>query len=153
MKTWIKKELLRNLMVETQNFLPYETGGILLGYKTFEGDTVISELIPAGPNARHERHFFIPDGDFQQNQLEKFYYSSNGVITYLGDWHSHPYHEAYMSILDRKTIKKIANTASSQIENPIFIIIGTLSWEVKCWRYDEKSNENLEQVHLIAFSN
>jgi len=142
MKVWLKKNLREKIIEDSQSFLPLETGGMLIGYKDIFGNLVITILIDGGPDAIRLEDSFIPDGKFQQEKLEEFFHQSRGVLTYLGDWHSHPYSYPYMSNLDLKTIKKIAKYKSSKTPNPIFIIIGTSESEIKCWMY-KKSKESI----------
>lgn len=147
---WIKLNLYQVLFEKTNNCLPVETGGMLLGYKDIYNDIVITNLISPGPNAIHKMWSFIPDGEYQQSELDKIYTSSNRITTYLGDWHSHPYSPSYMSWLDRKTIRKIAKTKDAREPNPIFIIVGTIPTEAKCWRYN--GEKNIERLKIKPFN-
>jgi integrative and conjugative element protein (TIGR02256 family) len=148
---WIKHRLYQKLFEETYNRLPFETGGMLLGYKDIYSNMVITNLISAGPNAIYKKRSFVPDGEYQQSELSNIYISSKRTTTYLGDWHSHPYDHSYMSWRDRKTIKKIAKTESTRESNPIFIIIGTILKEAKCWRYNDKKYKNIELLEIRIF--
>lgn len=113
---------------------PLETGGMLLGYMK-NNDYFIKDHVKAGNKAIHLKDYFLPDGNYQQPILEEKYLASDGRITFLGDWHSHPYNKAYMSSLDRKTLAKISSDKNAQISTPIFIILGTLPFEIKGWEY------------------
>ncbi len=150
-RVWIKMHLHQELFDETNRWLPLETGGMLLGYKDINHDIIITNLIDSGPEAVHKKKSFIPDGNYQQSELNKIYKESNSITTYLGDWHSHPLDHAYMSWLDRKTIKKIAKTETAREPNPIFIIIGTLLTEAKCWKYNKKKYKNIELLEIKLF--
>lgn len=148
---WIKHHLYEKLFEETNKKLPLETGGMLLGYKDEYNDIVITELIGAGPNAVHNEYSFAPDGKYQQNELSRIYYESDRIFTYLGDWHSHPYQNSYMSGRDLKTLKKIAKTKSAREPNPIFIIIGTRPSEAKCWKYNTNVNRHIELLEIEVY--
>lgn len=150
-KVWIKTNLYDKLFKESKDWLPLETGGMLLGYKDIYKDIIITNLIDAGPNANHGSSSFIPDGEYQQSELSKIYTKSKSIITYLGDWHSHPYNHSYMSWRDRKTIRKIAKTETSREPNPIFIIIGTIPSEAKCWRFNKKKKRKLEELEIKLY--
>lgn len=95
-KVWIKTNLYEKLFKESNDWLPLETGGMLLGYKDIYNDIVITNLIEAGPNAIHKSSSFIPDGVYQQAELSNIYTKSDRMTTYLGDWHSHPYSHSYI---------------------------------------------------------
>ena len=148
---WIKHSLFYKLFEETNNKLPLETGGKLLGYKDVYNNIVISDLIGPGPNAVHKKYSFIPDGEYQQNELTRIYFESSRITTYLGDWHSHPYENSYMSWRDKKTLKKIAKTKSAREPNPIFIIIGTKTNEAKCWKYNKDTFECIESLEIKVY--
>ena len=129
-------------MKTSHEFSPKETGGMLLGH--MKGNLFyITDDVEAGPNAVHEETFFLPDGLHQQTILEEKFFSSNGKVTYLGDWHSHPNNSAYLSLLDKGTLSKIGRDKNAQICTPIFIIIGTNPIEVKGWKFLE--GEFIEQ--------
>lgn len=149
---WIKDNLYKKLFAETNEMLPLETGGMLLGYKDELNNIVITNLVGAGPKAIHNKYSFTPDGEYQQNELSRIYFESDRITTYLGDWHSHPYQNAYMSWRDRTTLKKIANTKAAREPNPIFIIIGTAPIEVKCWRYNMDEYKQIELLEIKIYN-
>jgi integrative and conjugative element protein (TIGR02256 family) len=146
MKVWLEMKLYRHIISESRKFSPLETGGMLIGYKDIYKNLVITNLIEAGPNALRFDNMFMPDGKYQQNELSKIFIETNGVHTFLGDWHSHPNSSAYMSELDLKTIKEIANSKAARTPNPIFLIFGTIERNIKCWRYVGKRNYSVEQL-------
>lgn len=148
---WINSNILKKLFEETYDFLPLETGGVLLGYKDVLNNIVITDLIDAGPNAVHGESYFIPDGGYQQDELSRIYLQSKRITTYLGDWHSHPGQSAYMSWRDRKTLKKIAKTKDARAPNAVFLIIGTEPEEIKCWRFNSSFRKYIEPMEVKPF--
>lgn len=116
---------------------PLETGGMLLGYVSDSGEVVVTEIIGPGPNAIHGRFRFLPDADYQQEKLTAHHIQTNGVESYLGDWHTHPRGEPLPSRLDKKTLAKIADTPSSGIEKPVMAILGCREkeWQIKAYRF------------------
>lgn len=64
---WIRKGPYEEIIKVVSEFLPYETGGILLGYNDVRGNLVIMEVVGPGPDAVHQEDYFLPYGSFQQN--------------------------------------------------------------------------------------
>lgn len=131
----ILKSKLRTIIQETRSHYPLETGGMLLGYIK-ENKYYVMDLVEAGPKAIHKENYFLPDGKYQQPILEQKFNKSNGLITFLGDWHSHPNADSYLSDLDMETLKNISEDDGAQISNPIFIIVGTSPFNICGYSYN-----------------
>jgi integrative and conjugative element protein (TIGR02256 family) len=68
-----------------------ETGGIVVGYMPPDSrDPVVTGIIGPGPHAHHRAKGFKPDAAWQEQRVAEVYEASGRVITYHGDWHSHP---------------------------------------------------------------
>jgi len=132
---YILKSIVKTIVRETSAHYPLETGGMLLGYIK-EKNYYVLDLVEAGPNAVRKVNYFLPDGKYQQPILERKFNKSNGLITFLGDWHSHPNADSYLSKLDMETLKNISEDDGAQITCPIFIIIGTSPLNVRGFNYD-----------------
>ena len=145
MKVWLSKKLLRILAKEVEEKFPKETGGILVGYIS-NSDYVITHIIGPGPQAVHTADKFIPDHDFQCEEIAKHYKHTEGSETYLGDWHSHPNAPAYLSNQDKSTFRKIAQFKEAKISKPIMMILGTEPQEIKCWRYVHRYRFQIQEV-------
>lgn len=99
----------------------------------------ITKVIGPGPNADHNYSSFIPDYDWQENEIAIIYEQSRRCEFYLGDWHSHPSGGTALSQRDRKTLINIAKYREARIKNPIMAILGHKSeWSFEVWRYIEK---------------
>lgn len=131
---WLPRQLLDTIEKEGMELMPLETGGVLMGYVADNGDTVVTDIILAGPNAIHNRWKFIPDHAYQQEQINHLYHESGGVTTYLGDWHTHPGLSSAMSWRDRRTLQKIALTPSARISHPLMAILGEDGLTI--WRHE-----------------
>lgn len=102
---------------------PKETGGILLGHH--RGDRVlVTNEIGGGPGAIREPHSFIPDRDWQYEQIDAIYARAKGNIAYLGDWHTHPGGRPRPSRTDRTLLRRTANTPACQCPAPVMLILG-----------------------------
>lgn len=76
--------------LRTQGF-PNETGGILLGYYDFNIDAVIVVAgLPAAPDSQGTAHSFKRGVVGQVAALEDAAKRTGGMVSYIGDWHSHP---------------------------------------------------------------
>lgn len=122
---WIAQQALRAILTETADKSPLETGGMLLGYCGQERtDVVITEATGPGPNARHRRYTFTPDGRWQQRRLAEAYEASGRVTTFLGDWHSHPGGQPLPSARDLKTARKVSRHKNARTPYPTTLIVG-----------------------------
>jgi integrative and conjugative element protein (TIGR02256 family) len=123
------------MLIETIKWMPKETGGILMGNRKSVDEWIITQVIGPGRNAKHTLTSFIPDYDYQEEEVAKIYSESNCLETYLGDWHTHPNSNSHLSKKDTKTLRRIALFKKARIENPLMLIIGTRPFELKTWAY------------------
>lgn len=121
------------MRAEAAQWAPLETGGILLGYVSAEDDVVVSTVIGAGPKAKHYRHRYEHDAEFERSEASRLYMRSGAPDFYLGDWHTHPGARARMSWTDRRTLADIFKRKEA-IEAPITLILGEPSWTPFAWR-------------------
>lgn len=124
LRLWVTESAMFTMLQFAKERYPNETGGMLLGYEADNGEAVITALIGPGPAAKHRRHSFVPDAEFQQAALEAHFFKTNGQETYLGDWHTHPNSSYSLSPVDKKTLAQIAATPTSGTRNPIMAILG-----------------------------
>ena len=110
---------------------------MLLGYEADNGEAVVTAIIGPGPNAKHRQYKFSPDADFQQAELTEHHLRTNGRETYLGDWHTHPRGNPELSLLDKRTLTRIACTPSSGTTKPVMAILGGGSedWDLGAVRF------------------
>lgn len=79
------------MVAEANAAVPCETGGVLMGYWSDSGtEVVIVTLIGPGPRAERATDGLMPDHAFQEAAVERVYRESGRIVTYLGDWHTHP---------------------------------------------------------------
>jgi len=113
------------MIAEAEKMSPYETGGIFMGYQADNNDLVVTDIIDAGPDATHKRFSFSPDQTYQLERIAHIYDDSEGNVTYLGDWHTHPNGTPELSSIDKRTLTKIALTPESKNSHPIMAILGS----------------------------
>lgn len=121
-RAWILTTALSAMRVEVACHLEQETGGLLLGYANGE-DLVIADIVGSGPNARRTKHTFLPDNEWQTNQLAKAYRASGRIHTYLGDWHTHPSGGGALSWRDVRTLRRVAHTNAARAPRPISLVL------------------------------
>jgi integrative and conjugative element protein (TIGR02256 family) len=103
---------------EASSRLPLETGGLLLGYWVHD-EAVIVEATTPGPRAGFAADQYIPDGRWDEQQVAAAYEQSGRIITYLGDWHSHPDGRLRLSSLDRGTLSRISGDRRARMSRPM----------------------------------
>jgi len=114
-RVWLSSSVLEFVLRESDEQLPMETGGILLGYWCdFPREAVIIEAVGPGPKGIHERDRFVPDHDFQTGELARLYQESGRKLCYLGDWHSHPGGGGSLSSKDQVTLRMIASAPDAR---------------------------------------
>lgn len=154
-KLWISEEVINVMKDLASSMSPNETGGVLLGYFAESKDIVVTTIIGPGPKALHARYSFNPDAEFHQMEIAKHYYNSNGVETYLGDWHTHPFGTHELSNTDKKTLAKIATTPESQNSNPIMLIIygDASSWCLSGVKFLGNNKTFFKNNYILEFLN
>lgn len=131
---WLEHGCLLEMQTFVTRKLPQESGGVLMGYWGNPSEIVISKIIGPGPKAKHSRYSFTPDSEWQEHQISEVYNQSNRIITYLGDWHSHPAGEGELSSRDYRTLKRIASFGPARTIRPIMAILhGDLLLEIAIW--------------------
>jgi len=124
LRLWLSVAHEDMLLREAARTAPYETGGVLLGYRGEGGDVVVTDVVGPGPNASHARASFVPDHGYHDGEIARLYAESGRRHAYLGDWHSHPGGSCALSRTDRRTLRRIATTAEARAPEPLMLIVG-----------------------------
>lgn len=147
---WVRSACIRDMLVEANRMSPKETGGVVLGYHA-EGSVVVSAMIGPGPGAKHGRFHFIPDHDYHVKEVARIYRESKRTITYLGDWHSHPWGGGSPSWRDEKTLERIASFPAARIDRPVMLIVsGGLPWRLSVWQWSPDSRGGDDEVLKVV---
>lgn len=64
------------------------------------------------------------DGQLCQAYLEKCIRDSQGPLTYVGEWHSHPKHRAFPSHTDVASLASISADINFNTPAPVMLIVG-----------------------------
>lgn len=135
-KIWLSEPQLLEAKERARNAGTAETGGLLLGYRVKSGEVVVQRITAAGPNAAATEMNFRPDYENDVAVIARHFRESNGLTTYLGDWHTHPKTRIpYLSRKDRRTLRRVAITPLSRNSEPISMILAGSdeSWDVRAW--------------------
>jgi integrative and conjugative element protein (TIGR02256 family) len=129
------------MTAECERAAPAETGGVLMGYRTDGTDErVATHVIGPGPAAIHEECRFVPDHDYQLAEITRLYEMSGRRLEYLGDWHSHPGAEGYLSDKDLETLNRIAQSRTARVEKPVMLVMaGRGGWAAFAWIHERPS--------------
>src|SRR5690349_1056527 len=133
---WLSKGTLSQMIGEADRAYPKETGGVLLGYWAVPfSELVVTGAIGPGPRAVHCKDSFLPDHEYQADQIARWYHATGRLHTYLGDWHTHPNSTAQLSRTDRRTLRTIATETAARSPVPVMAILADTSpWTLRIWR-------------------
>lgn len=138
-RLWIAESVVDRLHKLAEAAAPRETGGLLLGYTAADGTRVVRDAIGPGPGASHASASFDPDQTWQTAELARRYLQSDGVLGYLGDWHSHLQAAGTPSHRDLGTLRLIAKTEEARAPQPLMGIVevwpDSLS-RLRMWSWD-----------------
>lgn len=88
---WWDTGLQEKLFNLRENGLPNETGGILLGYLDQKMKSIhLVDALPAPPDSIAEADGFIRGKEGLQVALDDCRTRTAEIVTYVGEWHSHP---------------------------------------------------------------
>lgn len=135
---WITLAAINELVAEAARKSPLETGGVLLGYQVDDGNaTVVTAIVGPGPSAQHSNTTYVPDHEYQEQEIARIYGGSGRCTTYVGDWHSHPGGALYLSRTDVRTLRTIARHKNARLPYPIMIVAasGTPEWDIGVWQW------------------
>lgn len=104
----------------------HEAGGVLLGLRRGPHIEVIKVTIPMAGDIRTRTSFLRRDpGHFEIAQ--RLWRESNGMIGFVGEWHTHPEQYPVPSNIDTAEWRKVLRLEKRAT---IFIIVGTIEWLV-----------------------
>ena len=134
----LPRDLVVALERESELHYPKETGGVLLGFSDAERDEQIqiAHQVGPGPKATHKHFRFEPDSAWQEKQIAEAYEDSGRILSYLGDWHSHPRGGRSPSGVDRATAREISRFKEARLPHPLILILHGKpeQWEIAAYR-------------------
>lgn len=101
---------------------PWEVGGWLLGYRTRDdASVVVTHGTP--PAARGTAFGITISGKGHRHRFDEAWASSNGHVTFLGDWHTHPGGLATPSRTDHGAMRQLAEDSDYGTPEPLIAIV------------------------------
>lgn len=124
-KVEIPDEVMSNMARYEQLPAENEKGGILLGmydkdnqYYQITDFTVPTEHDNSGPS------HFVRNKDVAQKEINRQWMESDGLVNYLGEWHTHAQVNPKPSIVDLSLLRQIIKNHSSLWPHLLMLILG-----------------------------
>jgi integrative and conjugative element protein (TIGR02256 family) len=102
-----------------------ETGGVLAGFLRKDNIWVVSHPMPPSPRNRAGRFWVKRHRGDSQKFVENVFKATDGIVNYIGEWHTHPEPVPTPSGKDRKMIDDLLRTSRLEINFLIGVIVGT----------------------------
>ena len=91
MQVRVSSRVINLIKAESKKYLPNETGGVLIGHISLVNSVfTIVDLIDAPEDSKRNPSYFELGTIGLQDQIESYEVKTNGLLTYIGTWHSHP---------------------------------------------------------------
>lgn len=121
LNVFITEKAYQQIQNEVRRHPEEETGGIMVGFRT-PSALIVTAATGPGPHAEHAPNSIRFDDNYcakKAAQLVKY----DNLLSYVGDWHTHPFTKLKPSKVDKQsfTIKAITHYKTS---NPLMIITG-----------------------------
>jgi integrative and conjugative element protein (TIGR02256 family) len=103
---------------------PCEVGGWLLGYWTEDRSSLF--VTHATPPASKGTPFGVCiSGHGHRKLFDQAWDASDGLVTFLGDWHTHPGSPFYPSARDEAALVQLATSVKFGTPEPLIAIVST----------------------------
>jgi integrative and conjugative element protein (TIGR02256 family) len=104
-----------------------ERGGLLLGRLYPDENLIVVVEAMESPAISSKNTEIYVDNDVANRDMKKRWEDSNGKITYVGDWHTHPERTPSPSCIDTTTFKDTYRSSKMDQNFLICAIVGTTS--------------------------
>ena len=113
-----------------------EAGGIIVGKITYPDENyVVKTITEPLENDIRTRYTFFRDDKLHQETFDNLY-KNDELLTYIGEWHTHPENYPLPSITDINNWKKLLREVDLDGDYMIFIIVGIQ--EMRVWIGDKR---------------
>lgn len=111
-----------------------ETGGLLLGWRRSDlGVWAVASATGPGRSAVFTPRSLRLDTTDLQQEVDRWFATTDGEVSYLGDWHLHHSPDPVPSPTDRMSAREIADSRLIGVPDPLMIIIGRTNRGLR-WR-------------------
>lgn len=91
MEVRVSTEVIKKIEAESKKYLPNETGGVLVGHISLVNRVyTIVDLIDAPEDSIRKPAYFELGTKGLTAKIAEYENKTNGLLTYIGTWHSHP---------------------------------------------------------------
>lgn len=102
-----------------------ESGGILLGKKELNSETyIISNITVPSIYDFSTKTSFIRDKNNAQKRINEIWESSNGIVNYIGEWHTHSEKNPIPSKTDKELVQQLYKDKTNVFRYFFMIILG-----------------------------
>ena len=114
-----------------------EAGGVLIG-RRIDGslDAIIDTITRPCATDRRTRTSFYRSAPHHQRLVEQAWRRSNGMLGYLGEWHTHPEPRPTASSVDLRDWRRRLREDVVDAADVYFLIVGTA--DITGWRGDRR---------------
>ncbi|EAD1487570.1 hypothetical protein RI88_00005, partial [Listeria monocytogenes] len=124
-KIKICSDVIKFLKEEYRMSKHFEIGGILLGKINQNRNIITIEKLYVIKSKKKFRLKYIRNDTLAQKKINKVWTESNGIINYIGEWHTHSEMSPFPSITDNKTIiEQTIEKKSRYFPYTLLLIIG-----------------------------
>ena len=118
--------LVRELRSSRVEKLPNETGGVLIGAHDLEHLTIhLAARVPSPSDSTEWPTLYIRGARNLSRTVRSFSRSTDGMLGYVGEWHSHPSgQDSVPSNLDRQALGKVAEETEKDELPALTLIVG-----------------------------
>jgi integrative and conjugative element protein (TIGR02256 family) len=88
--------------------------------------SIVALAYGPGPQARHRPWSIAPDRPATQAAIDEVHNQSDGALSYIGEWHTHPGGSERPSRRDLSSIETIANEETVDLAEPLMLIVPTV---------------------------
>ena len=121
----INNELIENLLCFRQLGNEPESGGVFVGKRLFNETILIVDFSKPSKKDFQRRYHFPKKSSHHQKLVDEHFTESQGYISLIGEWHTHPEEIPIASRVDKRSWNKIIE--ENKDERLFFLIIGNKS--------------------------
>lgn len=100
-----------------------EAGGVLFGKKIANTEEyIVSDISEPSKKDKQSRFSFVRDYRNTQKDINKKWKESEGIVNYIGEWHTHPECNPFPSSTDKNLVRQLIDD-NSNVFNKLFLVI------------------------------